>query len=244
MEKKCPIAEIFTSPQGEGVYAGTMMTFVRLAGCTVGKPYPKEKYAERYSTDTMERPLHLPIYTEKCTLYDGREFPCDTDYRSKEKLTVEEIGERIPNEIGRVCLTGGEPVMHNLMPLIKYIANKGKIIHLETSGTIDIDAGPYPVWITVSPKYGVLKDMILKADELKLLVDDHFNPETLIGESDISLATIARATPTFLHPVNHEHSVDEENLARCVSWQKKYPQFRIGIQLHKAISFYIKEVIR
>ena len=78
-EQKYPISEIFTSPQGEGVYAGAMMTFIRLAGCTVGKPFPKEKYQSR--KDPIEGAHNIPglaVYTEKCTLYDGREFACDT----------------------------------------------------------------------------------------------------------------------------------------------------------------------
>ena len=29
-EKKYPVSEIFTSPQGEGLYAGTLMTFVKI----------------------------------------------------------------------------------------------------------------------------------------------------------------------------------------------------------------------
>lgn len=94
-EKVYPISEIFVSPQGEGVYQGTMMTFIRLAGCTVGKPFPKEMYVPsqkiRPDKSIQNKPAEFPIYTEKCTLYDGREFACDTDYRVKERLMVEKL---------------------------------------------------------------------------------------------------------------------------------------------------------
>src|SRR4051812_2738266 len=93
-----PISEIFTSPQGEGLYTGMMMTFIRLAGCSVGRPYPKEKYVVLPHCEfkciggdpdmghgpncAYAKSTHvLPIYTEQCTLYDGRTFACDTDYR-------------------------------------------------------------------------------------------------------------------------------------------------------------------
>src|SRR5271155_1867576 len=109
-EKLYPIAEIFTSPQGEGQYCGTMMTFIRLAGCSVGKPFPKDRYYREQDP--------LPIYTEMCTLYDGRTFECDTDYRVKERLEVSQILDRIPAEVDHVCISGGEPFIHNLNPLV------------------------------------------------------------------------------------------------------------------------------
>ncbi len=34
---KYPLAERFKAPQGEGLFTGTPMAFVRLVGCSVGK---------------------------------------------------------------------------------------------------------------------------------------------------------------------------------------------------------------
>src|SRR5579864_2811065 len=76
-----PVAEIFQSIQGEGRWQGTPMTFIRLAGCTVGKPYSAE----------ARKTLGLPIYVEKCCDVFGTGFPCDTDYRVKQRLTEGDI---------------------------------------------------------------------------------------------------------------------------------------------------------
>lgn len=239
-DKLYPVSEIFTSPQGEGIYTGTTMTFIRLAGCTVGKPFPKAMYNHEFVDipgqlrQVVGQPL-LPIYTEKCTLYDGREFACDTDYRVKERLTARQILEHVSDDVDRVCITGGEPLMHDISILIQTLHNEGKKhIHIETSGTIKFNL--HPVWITVSPKWKYLPTMIDRSDELKLLVDENFNP--------LQFLDIAKCKPVFLHPVNYEHNVNGENLKRCMDWQKKYPAFRIGIQLHKAVSHYTKEFVR
>jgi 7-carboxy-7-deazaguanine synthase len=233
--KPYPISETFVEIQGEGVWTGVVMQFIRLAGCTVGKPYPKEAY-EREVAGYKYR--GLPIYTEKCTLYDGREFPCDTDYRVKDRLTAQELVNGIPQNVKHVCITGGEPLMHDLSTLISHLWGKFKHVHIETSGTIVPD---YPfkqdVWITVSPKKGYQDDMMMRANEVKLLVDDHFTVEKWMLD-------LARVKPVYLHPVNGEHTVNAENLQLCRNWQNQYPDFRLGVQLHKAMSTILKEEVR
>jgi 7-carboxy-7-deazaguanine synthase len=233
-----PISEVFTSVQGEGVYTGVMMTFVRLAGCTVGKPYKISKDAKAAAG--------LSIYTEECTLYDGRKFPCDTDYRVKSRLTAAEISKQIPDNIDRICITGGEPCMHDLLTLIPKLSsityNGVRKIHLETSGTIDFNMEP--VWVTVSPKKGVLQSMLTRADELKLLVDENFNPEEVIPGTLALPFVIAEQKPTYLHPVNFEKTINPVNVKLCRKWQDKYPQFRVGLQLHKALSLFTEHEVR
>lgn len=232
---KYPVSEMFVEVQGEGVWTGVPMQFIRLAGCTVGKPYSQEARAAIAKNMPY---FSLPIYTEKCTLYDGREFPCDTDYRVKDRLTAEEIVNRIPKEIKRVCITGGEPLMHDLSTLISYLWSAFKHIHIETSGTIVPEyAFKQDVWITVSPKKGCKEEMMFRANEIKLLVDEKFQIEDW-------MKNLAQRKPVYLHPVNGEHTVNAENLKLCRKWQKQYPDFRLGLQLHKAMSTIIHEEVR
>lgn len=228
-EAKYPIAEIFTSPQGEGVWTGTMMTFVRLAGCTVGKPqHGKGRYE------------FLSVYTEQCTLYDGRTFPCDTDYRVKERLTVEEILAQVPYDIKHVCISGGEPFMHDLHPLITGLTRIHKQVHIETSGTIYKDYkslyDPQP-WITVSPKRGMLGEMIQQADEIKLLVDENFDP------MNVPIVVLSHHT-IYIQPINGENTVNADNLRLCMGWQKEFPNWRISLQLHKVLESFVGEHVR
>lgn len=238
-----PISEVFTSVQGEGTHAGVLMTFVRTAGCCVGKPYPKEMYVG---------PKKLPIYTEKCTLYDGRSFNCDTDYRVHKRMTIDEILAEIPWQVKHVCISGGEPLIHDLRPLVAKLKDEDKEVHLETSGTRpyifpDAPKSGY-IWVTVSPKHGCLKSMIDAADELKLLVDKDFDPEkqleTFPEHMTASIADLAHFVPTFLQPINGEWEINPKNLELCIEWQRKFPQFRISCQMHKVMSHYLNEVVR
>lgn len=253
-ENKYPISEIFTSPQGEGVYAGTLMTFIRLSGCTVGKPYPKEKYisvmgADVGFDDSAVTISGLPIYTEKCTLYDGRTFACDTDYRVKERMSPSLIVQQIPRNVQHVCITGGEPLMHDLNHLITYLHESNKEIHLETSGTIDKYVDP-DIWVSVSPKFNCQYDMIRRADEVKILIDKDFNLVdpmiTLIdgGVQAVRLHDLAGEKPVFLQPINFENAVNKENLQHCLDIQQEYPNFRVSPQMHKLFTAQTGQLVR
>jgi 7-carboxy-7-deazaguanine synthase len=247
IEKRYPIAEIFTSPQGEGLYTGTLMTFVRFAGCSVGKTIRDPKEIERFCV--VEGLRILPVYRERCTTYDGREFLCDTDFRTKDVLTVKEIIARIPAGVGHICLTGGEPMMHDLLPLMdglrsrmadllevphyagQHLGYNPPFIHVETSGTIMapdtwlFDEGD--IWLTVSPKLGVLDDMISLADEVKILVDSKFD------ESKLPMSIHERIDCVWIQPVNAEWHISKQNMDCVLALQKKHPSWRISTQMHK-----------
>lgn len=244
--KKYPIAEIFTSPQGEGVYAGVLMTFVRTAGCTVGKRFPKERYNElphcKYECGGDPDIGHhkdcaylksvnakLPIYTEMCTTYDNRTFECDTNYRKKELLTADEIVARIPGGVSHVCISGGEPLMHDLRELLKALEHNNIMVHIETSGTVHPEwLGPYfAAWICVSPKLGVLQSMLERADEVKFLVDQDFDAR--------KLPEIPRDTHVYIQPINYENTLNKDNVQRVLDLQQAHPSWRISIQLHKVL---------
>lgn len=206
------------------------MTFIRLAGCSVGKRYPAYYYEGNKDL--------IPVYTEECTLYDGRHFPCDTDYRVKQRLTASEIVALVPKDVSDVCITGGEPLIHDLSTLITFLWEESKTVHIETSGTIEKYLDPM-IWVTVSPKMGILERMIDRANELKVLVDENFDPEI-----PISFSSWAKRKPVYLQPINGENDINGENLQLCRQWQEKYPAFRISVQLHKVMSQYVGELVR
>jgi 7-carboxy-7-deazaguanine synthase len=229
--KKFPISETFDSIQGEGIYTGTRMFFIRFAGCSVGKKF-KEEERKNFG--------QLSVYQEKCTTYDGREFSCDTDFRTKDVLTSEQLIDRIPKGVEHVCLTGGEPLNQPLAEFIDFLSDLGFMVHIETSGTVSFTE-KYPnyseqdslsnpdggwLWLTVSPKMGVLDEMIGIADEIKLLVDDHFDvskiPEDILDHKLV-----------WIQPINTEFSVDRKNLDKCIQLLKEHPSWRLSTQMHK-----------
>lgn len=217
-EYKYPIAEIFNSLQGEGHHAGTRMTFVRLAGCSVGKPYTPE----------ARKQLGLHVYQERCTAWNGVGFPCDTDYRVHYRLTAAEIAVQIDVvDARRVCITGGEPLIHDLWPLIDTLKRAGKRVHLETSGTIS--PVPLGVWVTVSPKAGYLSEVLEQANEIKILVGVDFDEKLFVRK----FARYFDSLKVFVQPVNEAAEINEDNLRRCIELTKSHPTVRLSSQLHK-----------
>lgn len=237
------------------------MAFIRLAGCTVGKPYPKHRYKEEPHCEfkceggdpdlghgpscTYVKSVRewFPIYTEECTLYDGRKFPCDTDYRVKERLTIEQIFDRVPSGMHHVCITGGEPFMRSLDEFY-FASPKETMLHVETSGTIPYEKtftyereSSTKIWVTVSPKFGVLPSMVKRADEIKLLIDDKFDINKVPVE-------ILAHNLVYIQPVNDENTIRPENVKRVMELQQHFPNWRVSLQLHKVLSQYMEELVR
>jgi organic radical activating enzyme len=236
MSKKFPIAETFDSIQGEGLWTGTRMFFIRFAGCSVGKRMTPEE-RQRFSDGNA-----LPVYREACRTWDGRVFACDTNFQTKDALTMEELLEKIPKDVERVCLTGGEPLNQPLGSLLEYLGQEtNKKVHVETSGTVSLESvysnytwqdnsgdennGSW-LWISVSPKSGFLSEMVGIANEIKLLVDEDFDltkvPKVILDH-----------TLVWLQPVNDEFAIRQDNVRKCIELMKEHPNFRISSQCHK-----------
>ncbi len=145
------ITEIFFSAAGEGCRQGEPTIFIRLAGCNLRCPFCDTKYAWK----------------------DGREM-------SVEKIAsaVEKIKQKFP--AGWVCLTGGEPLLQELKPLVSKLKQRGFRIQIETNGTQDVAFRPD--WLTVSPKppdYLATESCRKLADEVKLVVTRALSPNEI-----------------------------------------------------------------
>jgi len=129
--KLIPVREIFYSIQGEGEYSGTPMVFVRLAGCNYSCPW------------------------------------CDTDYSAKTKMSPAAIAaeailtyscgiaDNDSNNHIRVCITGGEPTIHDIFSIVGWLPT-GCRVHVESNGSAE--RGVYDrmlscgIHVVVSPK--------------------------------------------------------------------------------------------
>jgi organic radical activating enzyme len=223
-----PIAEIFKSVQGEGYNSGLAMIFVRLAGCTVGKPY----------TTGQREKFELHIFQNECTIWDGRKFACDTDYRLHRRMTTEEIINEVKafGDYQWISITGGEPLMHDIQELVNGLDDYGYHLHLETSGTIPMTSRIEETLrffhhVVISPKHPFLDDYISWGNEFRLLVDDQFDwqklPQALQEELDEGRGWIS--------PVNFADTIDVENAKRCIAIQEQHPNVRISLQIHKLL---------
>jgi 7-carboxy-7-deazaguanine synthase len=240
VSKGLSIAEVFSSIQGEGTWVGTPMRFIRLVGCPVGKKATDEwMKSPTMEPSSIDHPM-LPVFTgsqSACKTWDGRFFPCDTDFSYHTYKTVDElIGETWEKHI---CLTGGEPLIHQKSLIeqgfFQLAFHRGIQIHIETSGTIMIHHSfehDNRVWLTVSPKFGVLHPMLLLADEIKLLVDEEWDEANLLRE--LQLENIR--TPVFVSPINGEKEVNQENVKLALTVLRSHPTWRLSAQWHKFLN--------
>ena len=149
---------------------------------------------------------------------------CDTKYAQKvnflmtEKQILKEI-KKYPSKL--VILTGGEPCEQNIIPLAKLLKEKKYQVHLETNGSVDIDR-KYFDFIAVSPKKYVAKEMLKKADIIKLVID---------GKTPLKEILKYKKYNLYLQP----NSAKKENTLKCVQIVKQYPKMRLSVQMHKLI---------
>ncbi len=196
------ITEIFPSIQGEGLRQGEATLFVRLSECNL-----------------------------KCIF-------CDTKYawNKGKNFTTEQVLEKIrklrrlfPTEW--VCLTGGEPLLHDLRKLVNGLKREKFKIQVETNGTI---FQPLPVdWYTISPKperYFFKPEYRKKAKEVKLIVTRELDFE-VIRRLRKEFPT---ETPIILQPQsNRKWSMKAALKLMRQALLAGLKNMRVSVQLHK-----------
>ncbi len=136
-----------------------------------------------------------------------------------------------------VVITGGEPCIHDLIPILKLLNSEGIKAHLETSGTLPIleREGARFDWVALSPKLFCppLEKSLLRADELKLIVS---SPDEL--DAYLRIISAARASSVWLHP--EWGMARDRSLLKALSdfVEKNGGPFRLGWQLHK--NFFVR----
>jgi 7-carboxy-7-deazaguanine synthase len=62
---------------------------------------------------------------------------CDTDYSNDSQMSVDDIGKIVSDQgLKNVWITGGEPTMQDIQPLIWWLGYRGYIVHVATSNPI------------------------------------------------------------------------------------------------------------
>ena len=156
---------------------------------------------------------------------------CDTSYSfdiSKARWrSVREIVDEIQTEHRHIVITGGEPTLYDLGPLVQELHRMGKYVAIETNGTHPIPVEWDIDWITVSPKPSSGFALSCHADELKYVVDDEFSIEAITD----------RAMPEGRIFLQVE-SGRPESARKGYDLINRYPErrLRMGIQLHKVLN--------
>jgi organic radical activating enzyme len=185
-------------------------------------------------------PMHF-IRLSGCNL--NCEF-CDTEYTKMESKELNELVEEVASSpISRVVITGGEPCIHPLRPLVDALHLAGKLVHLETNGTLPIDEGLFD-WIALSPKAEgfPLSSSITQANEIKFLVG--FNGWKDFIDSFLSSYIIKKDCILYVMPITlglnqgqTRSSKDfiNDNVEDAIEYCTLHPEFRFCIQLHKVL---------
>jgi len=123
-------------------------------------------------------------------------------------------------------ITGGEPSLHELGPLIDALRARNMRVWIETAGTSPVSA--LPDWVCLSPKKfkAPLKEWLSVAHELKVVV---FHP------SDIEWAqSFEKDVPeSCIKILQPEWGRSEKVLPAIIEFIKANPEWQISLQTHK-----------
>jgi len=206
--RKPPVYAIYESLlsfQGEGAFMGCAAFIIRFSGCDL-----------RCS------------WCDQAATWHPRYKPKDVPRLSAAELlqSAREAGVQ-PGTI--ILLSGGEPALYRLDPIITVFRSAGFPTHIETAGH-----RPLPScvnWITVSPKRenAPMPENIRRANEFRITVD---GPDAIDEALEVILPFAYEKAAIFLQP---EWSLarDPDTLNQITEATKKNPRLRAGYQLQK-----------
>ncbi len=220
-EPQAPIAEVFASFQGEGLYVGKAQVFVRFAGCDLRCGYCDTPYAR---TIPEHCTVHLPGGGVQSI---GNPVPVERVMMAVEELLGGDVG------LCSVALTGGEPLLYpdyinRLAPLL---SDAGLEVYLETAGhlpdaleriidRVDVISGDIKLHQTMerAVPYEMMArfwSIAVQANPFaKIVVTDQVDCEGLAQACE-QLGPPVRALPVVLQPVTPAgafHPPDPETL--------------------------------
>lgn len=217
-----PINEIFESIQGEGSFTGVPSIFIRLQGCPVGCPWCDTQHTWQLVDDDQ-----IPVVQLREKSTDG---PTHALMNVTALLTEYETRGY---QAKHIVITGGEPAMHDLMPLTEALLTKGFSVQIETSGTFHLHCAD-DTYVTVSPKidmpgkYPILPEVMARANEIKhaVAMQKHVDELKLL----LVHAPIQANTLIYLQPISQQARATQLAVETCIK-----ENWRLSLQTHKFI---------
>jgi 7-carboxy-7-deazaguanine synthase len=139
------------------------------------------------------------------------------------ELVVKHVTEHKANA---VVVTGGEPLIYNLLVLTEELKSKSIQTFIETSGAYPL-SGVWD-WICLSPKKNAppLEENYTAASELKMII---YNKHDFKWAEELA-AKVSPLCHLYLQP---EWSKSENLLPEIIEYVKQHPKWRISLQTHK-----------
>lgn len=198
------VNEQFSSIQGEGYHTGTPSTFIRLQGCPV-------------KCDWCDSGPLADLVEGRMTNGETR----NTWGKGGQRHTLAEILSAVRTR--HVVITGGEPTLWALDPLIQALWDIGCTVQLETSGYTALKGDLVPDWVTWSPKRNLayLPDeaLVPHIKEVKWVVDELLEWDLVWSHW---MTFQKRQQPIFsLMPEGSPPK--PEMIAKCLEWLEYVP---------------------
>ena len=142
---------------------------------------------------------------------------------------IETIVQKALQYSKTIIITGGEPLMYNLLPLTQLLKSKGARTHIETSGAHPL-TGIWD-WICLSPKKNKRPLSLIhqKANELKMII---YNQNDFLFAEEMSALT----QPECIRYLQPEWSRKEKMIPKMVEYVLAHPQWKISLQMHKYLN--------
>lgn len=247
------VNEIFSSFQGEGTNMGKPCTFIRLQGCNLACPWCDSKNTWKgkafYEDDLAKvKAARLSTgLTADCTGLDIDEEILMEGAWAAEVLgytwwtldAIEQECVKASNEL--IVITGGEPLLQEIKPLIDALTSNCFEVAIETNGTLSTADIHRKVFVACSPK---IPQYFLNADcyvdEIKLVADKNLNVDvvrniyTAITSNGCGKDTI----PIWIQPCDlsdeKENQKSMNHAAEIVKDLRfEMPGIKLGLQAHK-----------
>lgn len=217
-----PVNEIFESIQGEGRFTGVPSVFLRLQGCPVGCPWCDTQHTWPVANEDIITVTQLRAKNAEAPTHAYMSVAGFLDEYSKRGYQARHI-----------VITGGEPAMHDLLPLTTELLAQGWSVQIETSGTFTLLCHT-DVFVTVSPKinmpgkFPILPQVMARANEIKhaIAMQKHVDElQALLVECPVTDDTLI-----YLQPISQQARATELAVATCIKHN-----WRLSLQTHKFI---------
>lgn len=196
------------------------------------------------------------VRLSKCNL---RCYFCDTEFETGQEIDLQRLVDEVvilagPNNCRLVVITGGEPLLQNIVPFVRRMNELDISCSVETAGTVtlpelhtvfDAMRSVHGNLIVCSPKTPKIHPMIERlCGAWKYVVKDgEGGPDGLptgstqtSGRQVASFVPIHPVVPIYVQPMDEQYSdgSNERNLA----WATKIAMqhgYRLGVQVHKLV---------
>lgn len=171
---------------------------------------------------------------------------CDTVHQPSTPVPLDKLMEQVRSQPSkRVVITGGEPLMYDIAPLVEALTKEFYNVHIETNGTFNLppNFNQATNWVACSPKSYVStlrKSVIQEADEIKFLVGGP-------GWKSYILDVCSAFEPTGLlwvmpiakgghEGIRTQDDLIQDNIDLAIDFCLKHPKFSLCMQMHKILS--------